>query len=1181
MGLFRERMVKMKNKLLSVLLAVFMVMTIVPTVYADAPSDTVIDSVLYDAWIGSGSAAGTYPAENYLRIARNMNQDKLWKNTAIASLAWDLSGVFETLENNPGYVVKSVKMCATTYYWGSAPGLKLNLYNIDTKWSETDEDGFVTFTSGNKAKILPIDPANVDFPDFIREPDLVLDGTYAQRNSDGTLKADITEEYDITHLFRLHQAKNHGTDMQNYFSFAIDSVADSGNYEFNIRTKEHGNPASLVVEYSLLEELTEEDATLPVFPDDSLNVVYNNPLSDAKIKVNGSLVTDGISFSGTNLNFDYPFENNTVYFIDVSVTDIYGQTASGTYSFVTTHEIMSEDSIAASSSFITSSGAGTFPGMGVNAKYYGEGNNNNSMVVYGFELPKAGNGYIENAVFRFWSTSEASGEYKRVYEFDGDWVLSGDGAITTLDDSVTAIIDNYDEYAITNVKCTSNRGEYYAFDADITSYVNRLLSDGRSGTAYIAVCSFGSDSGKYVRKNPDSSIASFANPYFYATLNENPEIYCMDKSFEIEGNSLKTLSFKFTTLFDKDVIESNVFIKDEDGNILDDVVLKYDTDTSSVYLESEVMLDTDKAYSVVINAGIEDKFLNFLESDIIVTAFSANENVPVGKNQNETVKCTYNSETMELSVTYVNGMYHNRSTKVSLIDNEIGEAVYTLDVKSNENGMIRFVLEDVEPDISYTLHIYPQNAPNVSYIDVLNDAYKNYIWKIAATSKDAETLYEKLDVICSGFELKIGCEEYITDIFDFCEKLASTREIYKFSSDFSEEENEKMAVVFNNLGLFTALETFSHTEDEEIYESLFKNALSLCSEDFSLKISKLENEEYELYSKIYEEFLNGEKDINTISDFEEYVNSIYNNLKAGEILKKFAGVTHISEVGIILTDKETVSVFGIKDIIDDYQKLKSTEYVDKKFYKKEIPSVDEFVTLLKSSVEKAKKDEKDDDKVSSKPSSGKGSSASGSMGSTGFTPILDITPQNPEVAGKLSFSDLAGYEWAEEYIELLSSEGIISGKSEGVYAPSDSVKREEVAKMIVGEFKFSQVSSDGSFSDVSSDAWYAPYVYALKDANIARGISDTLFGTGNPITRQDAAVMLCNALESHKSKFVADKNTDFADFDSVAGYAKEAVTYMASIGVINGYSDNTFAPSSTITRAEFAVMLGRIHKLIN
>ena len=53
-------------------------------------------------------------------------------------------------------------------------------------------------------------------------------------------------------------------------------------------------------------------------------------------------------------------------------------------------------------------------------------------------------------------------------------------------------------------------------------------------------------------------------------------------------------------------------------------------------------------------------------------------------------------------------------------------------------------------------------------------------------------------------------------------------------------------------------------------------------------------------------------------------------------------------------------------------------------------------------------------------------------------------------------------------------------------------------------------------------------------------------------------------------------NGTFTDSASISGYAKEAVEGLAKMGIIGGRPDGSFAPKSSTSRAQVAVMLERV-----
>lgn len=170
------------------------------------------------------------------------------------------------------------------------------------------------------------------------------------------------------------------------------------------------------------------------------------------------------------------------------------------------------------------------------------------------------------------------------------------------------------------------------------------------------------------------------------------------------------------------------------------------------------------------------------------------------------------------------------------------------------------------------------------------------------------------------------------------------------------------------------------------------------------------------------------------------------------------------------------------------------------------------------------------------------------------------------------FSDLENCAWAHEAIMNLKTKGIISGVSENEFAPNDTVTREQFVKMIILALGENDASEVCGFDDVDKTAWYYRFVAAAVNKEIIMGISEKEFGVGRSISRQDMACMVYRAL-SYKGMTFADKKTDFDDFDEITDYAKEAVSSLAGMKIINGMDDNIFAPHSTATRAQAAVII--------
>lgn len=216
------------------------------------------------------------------------------------------------------------------------------------------------------------------------------------------------------------------------------------------------------------------------------------------------------------------------------------------------------------------------------------------------------------------------------------------------------------------------------------------------------------------------------------------------------------------------------------------------------------------------------------------------------------------------------------------------------------------------------------------------------------------------------------------------------------------------------------------------------------------------------------------------------------------------------------------------------------------------------------------------DSVSGGGGNGGGGGGSVTGGGSGGNYITGSNTENKNTNIKNNdsnaFSDISELAWAVKPINYLYGKGIINGIGDGKFAPNDTLKREEIVKIITLAFGIEEASEKTGFSDVEGGAWYEPFISIAKKSGIVSGISEEMFGVGENVTRQDIAVMIYNAAVLSGKGFSKQK-TDFIDYGEVADYAKEAVAALAGEGVINGFEDNSFRPNENATRAQAAKMI--------
>jgi hypothetical protein len=203
---------------------------------------------------------------------------------------------------------------------------------------------------------------------------------------------------------------------------------------------------------------------------------------------------------------------------------------------------------------------------------------------------------------------------------------------------------------------------------------------------------------------------------------------------------------------------------------------------------------------------------------------------------------------------------------------------------------------------------------------------------------------------------------------------------------------------------------------------------------------------------------------------------------------------------------------------------------------------------------------------------GGGGGGTAGRNSSGYEPGITLAPTGG--SDLPVFSDVMKDRWSCLYIESLAKSGIITLPPDALFYPGREVTREEFVKMITGAFSCIDESAEVDFSDVSVSDWFYSYVASAYNQGIVNGISDTEFGSGLKITRQDMAVMAYRAVQKFGRRLDnTDSGERFADDEYIRDYARDAVYAMRAAGIISGTGNGAFEPDMYATREQAAKII--------
>lgn len=161
------------------------------------------------------------------------------------------------------------------------------------------------------------------------------------------------------------------------------------------------------------------------------------------------------------------------------------------------------------------------------------------------------------------------------------------------------------------------------------------------------------------------------------------------------------------------------------------------------------------------------------------------------------------------------------------------------------------------------------------------------------------------------------------------------------------------------------------------------------------------------------------------------------------------------------------------------------------------------------------------------------------------------------------FLDIEENSWYEEAVMFATSRELFVGIEENMFAPNEEMSRAMIWQVLY--------NYKGSETVLNGENWYSnAQIWAIEN-----GISDGE-NPDNPMTREQLVTLLYRMVTP---VVINSEESEFADFEKVNDWAKEAMNWAVSSGIIFG-SDGNLNPDSAATRAETSAILMRFMMLI-
>lgn len=173
-----------------------------------------------------------------------------------------------------------------------------------------------------------------------------------------------------------------------------------------------------------------------------------------------------------------------------------------------------------------------------------------------------------------------------------------------------------------------------------------------------------------------------------------------------------------------------------------------------------------------------------------------------------------------------------------------------------------------------------------------------------------------------------------------------------------------------------------------------------------------------------------------------------------------------------------------------------------------------------------------------------------------------------------SFGDIAGH-WGEEQINFITSRSLFMGTGNNNFSPDMNMNRAMLVT-VLHRLDGMQNKKGVMFNDIIEGQWYSDAVLWAAANNIVSGYSEGLFGPDDSITREQLATILYRyAAYLGLDTNIGGSLTGFNDQDRVSDYAMEPMSWAVEKGLITGLPGKLLNPGGNATRAEVSAILMR------
>lgn len=195
--------------------------------------------------------------------------------------------------------------------------------------------------------------------------------------------------------------------------------------------------------------------------------------------------------------------------------------------------------------------------------------------------------------------------------------------------------------------------------------------------------------------------------------------------------------------------------------------------------------------------------------------------------------------------------------------------------------------------------------------------------------------------------------------------------------------------------------------------------------------------------------------------------------------------------------------------------------------------------------------------------------------------LLDGSATVKIIDNSKDFEDVDAGDWFEDAVDFASSHELFQGVAPTAFAPEEPMTRAMLSTVLWRLEGEESASVLDTFTDVTDGSWYEDGVAWASEHGIIQGYNSNVFGPNDNVTREQMALMIYRYADYQGMDTTGRAGlTRFTDGAQTSEWAKDALEWALSNGLINGKGNGVLDPTGSASRAEVATVLQRLVALI-